>query len=72
MKKERSQNARILDHLMSGRTLNQLEALKLFGCMRLPARITELKQQGWNIDCKMVKNTSTKKIYGQYSLLTRY
>jgi len=71
MKKERSQNAKILDHLMSGRTLNQLEALELFGCMRLPARITELKQQGWNIDCKMVKNIFTGKIYGQYTLLIK-
>jgi hypothetical protein len=71
MKKERSQNARILDHLMSGRTLNQLEAIELFGCIRLPARITELRQQGFGIDCKMVKNQSTGKVYGQYSLLTK-
>ena len=56
---------------MSGRTLNQLEAIELFGCIRLPARITELRQQGFGIDCKMVKNQSTGKIYGQYSLLTK-
>jgi hypothetical protein len=46
---ERSQNARILQALKFGRKLTPMAALRLFGCMRLAARIYELRQQGHQI-----------------------
>ncbi|OTP93786.1 helix-turn-helix domain-containing protein [Gilliamella apicola] len=41
-----SQCERILIHLQSGKTINPLQALKLYGCFRLGARIYDLKK-GW-------------------------
>jgi hypothetical protein len=46
---ERSQNQRILQALKFGRKLTPMAALRLFGCMRLAARIYELRQQGYTI-----------------------
>ena len=68
MKKGRSQNARILDHLLQGRSLTQLQAIKLFNCTRLASRINDLKKEGWNIDCKIVKNHNTNTHFGSYSI----
>ena len=68
MKKELSQNARILDHLLAGKSLTQLQAIKLFNCTRLASRINDLKKEGWDIDCKMVKNHNTNSHYGSYSI----
>lgn len=39
----------ILRHMKSGSTITPLEALNLYGCMRLAARINDLKQQGYEI-----------------------
>ena len=48
-KQSASQNAQILAWLESGRTLTTLQALELFGCIRLGARISELRSRGHNI-----------------------
>ena len=45
-----SQCSDILTYLQSGRSLTPLEALDLFGCMRLGARIWELKGEGYDIE----------------------
>ena len=42
----------ILTYLQSGRSLTPLEALDLFGCMRLGARIWELKGEGYPIESR--------------------
>ena len=68
MKKGLSQNARILDHLLAGKSLTQLQAIRLFNCTRLASRINDLKKEGWDIDCKMVKNSNTKTHYGSYTI----
>lgn len=47
--KTSSQRACILAHLQKGKTLSPLEALALFGCLRLSARICELRQMGYPI-----------------------
>ena len=44
-----SQKAHILEHLRSGRELTPLSALHLFGCLRLGARVMELRREGWRI-----------------------
>jgi Helix-turn-helix domain len=44
-----TQNEMILDHLKSGRAIDPMTALQKFACMRLAARILELRQLGHNI-----------------------
>jgi hypothetical protein len=44
-----SQSERILYHLSQGKPLTPLEALRSYGCMRLSARIKELKNEGYDI-----------------------
>ena len=45
-----SQLSQIREYLCSGGTLSPLDALRLFRCMRLAARIADLRQEGWIID----------------------
>lgn len=59
-----TQNEQIKQHLESGHSLTALEALKLFGSMRLAARIDNLKKQGLIINSVMVK--SGKKRFAKY------
>jgi len=61
-----SQSADILKHLKSGKTLTQLQALKLFGCLRLAARIEELRLNN-RIECEMVQHDDKR--YGRYRLV---
>ena len=44
-----SQNASILAHLHTGKTISPIEALIDFRCFRLAARISELRKAGHNI-----------------------
>lgn len=41
-----SQESAILSHLQSGKPLTPIDALNLFGCFRLGARVYSLKKQG--------------------------
>jgi hypothetical protein len=45
----RSQNAAILDHLQAGLTITQADAISLFACYRLSARIYDLRRAGFDI-----------------------
>lgn len=49
-----AQAAQILAGLAKGNTINPMQALRMFGCFRLGARIWELRQMGVNIASKMV------------------
>lgn len=53
-KQTATQNALILHHLQSGSTLTGLQALKRFKCLRLSARILDLKQDGHPIEARFV------------------
>lgn len=57
----------ILNYLKSGRSLTPLEALDLFGCFRLGARIYDLKQEGFNIKSEQVEFNG--KHVARYSLI---
>lgn len=59
-----SQCERILMHLQSGKTINPLQALKLYGCFRLGARIYDLKQAGFDIDSRLVHENGVQ--YAEY------
>lgn len=62
-----SQNKRIFAHLMDGKRITSLEALKLFGCMRLASRISDIRREHPEINIKVVMiETATKKKVAQY------
>lgn len=44
-----SQNSEILTSLLCGERLTSLDSLNRFGCMRLAARIKDLKEKGYVI-----------------------
>lgn len=50
-----SQNKRILKHLESGKSITPLQALKLFGCFRLGARIFNLRARGHAIETTRIR-----------------
>lgn len=60
------QNKQILEYLQSGKKLTPLEALNLFGCLRLGARIYDLKQKGFNIKSELVNRNG--KTFAEYEL----
>ena len=62
-----SQNDRILRHLRTGRGLTALQALNLFGCLRLAARINDLRRQGHQISSETVTREDGKR-YAMYWL----
>ena len=64
--KPRSQSDRIIDWLASGRSLTPYQALARFGCMRLGARIWQLKRDGHRIQAEMVRRGG--KSFAQYRL----
>jgi hypothetical protein len=62
-----NQTDQILAYLRRGRSLTPLSALNLFGCLRLGARVHDLKRQGVKIKTQMVSLSSSKRV-AQYSL----
>ena len=65
-----SQNKRILDYLMKGNRLTSLEALKMFGCMRLASRISDIRKKHPDINIVVDRiETATKKKVAQYYVL---
>jgi hypothetical protein len=58
---------RILAHLKKGLTITSLEALQMFGCMRLASRISDLRKRGENIVVNRVKTANGKSV-AQYHL----
>ena len=61
-----SQNSRILAHLKRGRAITALQALKLFNCFRLAARVLDLKAAGHDIVTTPVHRG--QKRFASYSL----
>jgi hypothetical protein len=63
-----SQSELILRYLQAGNKLTPLDALRLFGCLRLGARIWDLRQGGHQIAMKIVETASGKHV-AEYHLL---
>lgn len=63
-----TQNAQILAHLKTGKSITPLDALKLYGCFRLGARIFELRQDGHNIHSERVP-VGPGKLVASYTLV---
>ena len=53
-----TQTNQILDHLKAHRTITPLDALRLYGCMRLGARIWDLKRMGHRIRSEIVTDVN--------------
>lgn len=54
MKALDSQNALIKGWLLNGKSITPMEALNMFGCFRLSARIANLRDQGLPVVTDMV------------------
>lgn len=63
-----NQKEDILNYINENGSITQMEAFYECGCMRLPARICELRQDGHPIKTKMEK-VKTKK---GYTYIARY
>jgi len=62
MKATDSQNALIKGWLLNGYSITQLEALNQFGCFRLAARISDLRDQSLNVVTDMVTLENGKRV----------
>jgi hypothetical protein len=62
MTKTTTQSAKVLYHLQNYGSLTALEALELFHCFRLAARINDLKKAGHDIQMEMKKLKNGKKV----------
>lgn len=62
-----AQNQQVLSYLKTGKVITPIQALDMFGCFRLSARIYELKDKGWPIHCERIAVESGK-IVGHYSM----
>ena len=61
-----SQTQQIRRHLESGRPITPIEALNRYGCLRLGARIHNLKSEGMPIHSRIVNRNG--KHFSEYSL----
>ena len=66
MSKKESQNKKILAYLEDGNVITPIEALTLFGCMRLASRIADLKKKGYSITSTIISTGDAR--YAQYKL----
>lgn len=57
-----SQNKQILAHLKNGGTVTSLEAVNMFGCLRLASRIHNLKSDGHPIKKEWVRIRGEKNV----------
>lgn len=62
-----TQNNMIAAYLERGFSITSLEALQMFGCMRLASRICDLRDRGMEINTCKIK-TETGKWVTEYSL----
>jgi hypothetical protein len=62
MKATDSQNALIKGWLLNGYSITQLEALNQFGCFRLAARISDLRDQSLNVVTEIVTLENGKRV----------
>jgi len=63
-----TQNEAILSYLKKGMSLTPMDALNFYGTFRLAARVYELKQDGWPIECERLDVGDNRRV-GHYSLV---
>lgn len=60
--KSKSQCDMIADWLTQGYSITSLDALRMFGCLRLSSRIWDLRERGMNIQKKTVVLPNKKRV----------
>lgn len=65
-KSSASQTDRILEYLLAGNSITSLEALNLFGCIRLASRISDIKARGYLVYSEFIKTPTDKKVKRYY------
>lgn len=61
-----SQESAILSYLRAGKSLTPIDALNLFKCFRLGARIYGLKKAGYQIETEMIQKGNKR--FASYKL----
>lgn len=61
------QETLILKHLKRGKAITSLEALRIYGCSRLAARVYNLRGQGVDVRRELVRLSTGKRV-ARYSL----
>lgn len=61
-----SQNEKIKNYLLSGKSLTPIQALNKFGCFRLASRVNDLRNEGLNISTNIVYKN--KKKFAEYKI----
>lgn len=64
-----TQNQMLLNHLLAGNSITQLEALNLYGIGRLASRVNDLKDRGVYVRSNFVK---VKKANGDTARVKEY
>lgn len=64
-----TQNEKVLRHMKEIGGITPMDAIKYYGCMRLAARIGDLKKKGYRISSKMETNWN---MYGERVSYSRY
>ena len=62
-----TQNQQVLSYLKTGKVITPLDALNMFGCFRLAARVYELRTRGWPIHCERI-DVGEGRCVGHYTL----
>jgi len=63
----KSQNVLIINYLKKNNSINPIQALAMFGCFRLAARVDDLKHSGYEIVSE-IKSEKGKR-YAEYKLI---
>lgn len=71
MKTIESQNVKIKQWLLNGKSITAIEALNQFGCFRLASRISDLRQQDGLPICKEMVDNGEKR-FAKYYLPQEY
>lgn len=57
-----SQESKILDYLLRGNRITGMDALQMFACFRLPARIADIEKRGYKIQSQFVTTQTGKRV----------
>lgn len=67
-----NQTQAVKEHLMSGKGLTSMDAIKKFGCTRLSDKIYRLRRQGYkivNVDHEIVNRYGDRTRFVEYRLM---
>jgi len=68
---DESQNNQILRHLQAGKSITPMDALRLYGSLRLSARIWQLRQKGNPISVRIIPTLTGKRVAEYYLKQTK-